>query len=595
MKNSALLFSLLFPLFISSSKFWDYITKNYWKKWLGNLKQDDQLPEEFTFDKIQATNEYTFGILDGNVWKIDFEEMKSNVNSLFNEKIVENYMINEEEDWYFDNDVKINEDYSHILLLNSYKDTIHELFQEAISTFEPHYDQELSQNLIIKIQIETYSYESAFGYSNVNIVLKVLKKKNDEWDSIYEKADKFKCDFHYPLLHGIKLLNNGDIIILTQYGLLIYHFSENDKTFSLNYFYEESLISKESLSHIYNKIFSKPALPLPNYKSFESNDGWVSDIINNKIILLKYGVELLNFAIKKHKIELVDEIYKKCINYFEKDFSNKMILSIITSTMPLLNEYYPEYIERYSLETMMILNSYGIEYQINNLHLYSFQYPQLVNLSQSILWFKYNEFMRNLFKNHKRVFTILSYIQSLIIFLLLPIYFFTFFILSKFNFFDRILTKEIYSSLYFKVIEKIPKSKRTPKFIFMNPYIKFLNYPKDYNWFMELIKPQSSPFVETINRDIYKTWNGESLINFKWDNYGKYYYAIIWIVFIVFLGCFTIAATIPYIEDDVKNQLLIATIILGFIHLSFEVRQIIYNPIKWIQNFWNIFGKYIYI
>lgn len=75
MKHSALLFSLLFPLF-RSSKFWDSITKNYWKKWLGNLKQDDKLPEEFTFDNIQATNEYAFGIFNGDVWKIDFEEMK---------------------------------------------------------------------------------------------------------------------------------------------------------------------------------------------------------------------------------------------------------------------------------------------------------------------------------------------------------------------------------------------------------------------------------------------------------------------------------------------------------------------------------------
>ncbi|PKK71494.1 hypothetical protein RhiirC2_424896 [Rhizophagus irregularis] len=98
-----------------------------------------------------------------------------------------------------------------------------------------------------------------------------------------------------------------------------------------------------------------------------------------------------------------------------------------------------------------------------------------------------------------------------------------------------------------------------------------------------------------MNRDIYRTWNGEVLINFKWDRYGKYYYAIIWIGFIAFLGCFTTAATITHINDDIRDQLLIVSIILGFIHLSFEVRQIIYNPIKWICDFWNIFGKYTHI
>ncbi|EXX68955.1 hypothetical protein RirG_100340 [Rhizophagus irregularis DAOM 197198w] len=127
----------------------------------------------------------------------------------------------------------------------------------------------------------------------------------------------------------------------------------------------------------------------------------------------------------------------------------------------------------------------------------------------------------------------------------------------------------------------------------MNPYIKFVNYPQKYNWFKELIKPQYSPFVETINKDIYKTWNGETLIDFKWNNYGKYYYALIWIVYMAFLGCFTAAATIPqqYIDEDTQNQLLIASIILGFIHLSFEIRQFIYNPIRWFRNFWNIFGN----
>jgi hypothetical protein len=126
----------------------------------------------------------------------------------------------------------------------------------------------------------------------------------------------------------------------------------------------------------------------------------------------------------------------------------------------------------------------------------------------------------------------------------------------------------------------------------MIPYIKFVNYPQDYNWFLELIKPKSSPFVKTINREIYETWDGEALINFKWNTYGKYYYAIIWIGFITLLGCFTVAS-LPqqYLNNNVRKQLLTASIILGFIHLSFEIRQIIYNPIKWI-NFWNLWGAY---
>ncbi|RIA87084.1 hypothetical protein C1645_828292 [Glomus cerebriforme] len=132
----------------------------------------------------------------------------------------------------------------------------------------------------------------------------------------------------------------------------------------------------------------------------------------------------------------------------------------------------------------------------------------------------------------------------------------------------------------------------TPTITFMLPYIKFVNYPKDYNFLLELIKPQPSPFVKIKNEDIYKTWNGEALINFKWNKYGKCYYTIIWISFMALLGCFTAVATIPqqHINEDTQKQLLIASIALGSIHLSFEIRQFIYDYIKWFKDFWNIFG-----
>ncbi|RIA98030.1 hypothetical protein C1645_813243 [Glomus cerebriforme] len=105
-----------------------------------------------------------------------------------------------------------------------------------------------------------------------------------------------------------------------------------------------------------------------------------------------------------------------------------------------------------------------------------------------------------------------------------------------------------------------------------------------------LFYPRPSPFVKSINGDIYKTFNGEALIKFKWNTYGKYYYTIIWISFIALLGCFTAVAIIPpqYIDKETQQQLLVTSIIFGFAHLFFEIRQIIYDPIKWIYDFWNI-------
>ncbi|PKK59607.1 hypothetical protein RhiirC2_794602 [Rhizophagus irregularis] len=147
----------------------------------------------------------------------------------------------------------------------------------------------------------------------------------------------------------------------------------------------------------------------------------------------------------------------------------------------------------------------------------------------------------------------------------------------------------------YSAITKINYIPTTPTITFVIPYINFVNYSNDYNWLLELIRPQPSSFTETINRNIYKTWNGEALINFKWNNYGKYYYAIIWILFMTLLGCFTAAAMTPqqYINEEVRQQLFITSIILGFIHLIFEICQFFYNIIKWYYNFWNIFGKYV--
>jgi hypothetical protein len=459
------------------------------------------------------------------------------------------------------------------LLLNSYINDIHELFQEA-----EHKKLEKLEKNFVKWDINVKN-------STKSIDLQVFKNNN----LICKREEKFKVNNELESLK-IKLINDDDIIIITNIGLLIYHFNENEKSITLDYYY---YMKSDEISK-YETIFPKHSnLPLPNYISYEICDGWVSDITNNKEFLLKYGNSLFDFAIKKHKLKLIDEIYKKCLSYFKQDFRNNMFLSIITTAMPSLNEYYPEYIEKYSLETTMTVDSpYCIEYQNNDLHLSSFQHSQVINLTRSILWIKYALSMKSLYNYELVMSSILGFFQSLLILLLLPIYFATFYILSIFNFINDSMTKKIYSkNFYFKVTKIFSKNKETkrrPTIIFTNPYIKFVNYPKEYNWFKELIKPQPSSFVKTINKDIYKTWNGKALLNFKWKTYGIYYHLLIWIGYITLLACFNAAAIIS--QQDIQKRLLITSIILGSIYLILEVRQFIYDPIGWIYDFLNIIG-----
>ncbi|GBB98779.1 hypothetical protein RclHR1_03320005 [Rhizophagus clarus] len=552
------------------------------KEFLDLLKGKGQLLLEYKNecfpDNFLTTTKYVFGFLDGRIWKVELEEILEKMN-LTSENLDE---INEE--WYFDNDLNINDevietyDYLNINLLNSQMDTVRELYQESIDKSPLHIKQDLEYK---SFKWSIYIWEGKF-------ILQVFEKslaykKEEDWND------------HAKLI-GSKLLDESNIVILATTGLYIYHFNKNDKSISLNYYYYMESDKIKS----YKKIFSKSTLPLPNRNSFRLSDEWVSYIKNNKESLLKYGAKLLAFGIKEHRLELIEEIYEKCITNFEKDSRNNiMFLSIITSRMPLLNEYYPEYISRYSSETTMIIDSstYTTRHMKINLHLDPFfRCPQVINLSRSIWWLKYNNLIKKLRKYNWKIHTTLIIIQFLIFSPIFPIYFFIFFILSKHHFINDIEKSDLLS-IYFLIVDRISSkpseiSKHTtPMINFMDPYIKFVNYPQEYNWFVELFKPKSSPFVKAINRDIYKTWNGEILIDFKWNKYGKYYYLVIWIGFILLLGCFTAAATISkqYIDDNIRNKLLIASIIFGFIHLSFEVRQFIYDPIKWSGDFWNYF------
>jgi hypothetical protein len=391
-------------------------------------------------------------ILNRRVWKSKFDEKISKTN--FSSK-------NSDELNKDNNKIVECDEYLNVHSFNLYMDTISTLFQEAKDLTE------LTGNLI----------KWAIRIEDSKIKLEVFKKgilintRIENYHYPFKRLGKF---FNNHRLIASSLFNNDDIVILTSFGILIYSFRENNKSIFLNYFYfmklyyicvDDNKKYMKRLQH-YKEIFSKSTLPLPNHDSFRL-DGWVSDVTSNKSSLLKYGVELLKFAIKEHKLELIDNIYKKCMTYFKEDLmNNKSFLSIITSAMPLLNEYYPEYILKYSSETNMIIDSsfYSIEHQNKNLHLYSFfQSLQIANLSKSFLWTKYHCKLYELFlgkdriKKSKTLFYILCVIQALIILLTLPLYLTTFYILSKYNFINNICIMDVFSFAYFYTESKIFK------------------------------------------------------------------------------------------------------------------------------------------
>jgi len=90
--------------------------------------------------------------------------------------------------------------------------------------------------------------------------------------------------------------------------------------------------------------------------------------------------------------------------------------------------------------------------------------------------------------------------------------------------------------------------------------------------------------------------NGEAIIDFKWRTFGRYYYFLIWLIFIAFQICFIIGSLLlTFITNEIRHQLYTTTIAIGFIHLFFEFRQLIWNPIEYITSIWNFFDLCAYL
>ncbi|PKB92034.1 hypothetical protein RhiirA5_446377, partial [Rhizophagus irregularis] len=70
----------------------------------------------------------------------------------------------------------------------------------------------------------------------------------------------------------------------------------------------------------------------------------------------------------------------------------------------------------------------------------------------------------------------------------------------------------------------------------------YSRYPLEYSFWNELFYPPSSVFTDTCIKEFYSNWNGEAIIRFKWNKFGRAYYIISWLLFMVFLICFTIAS-----------------------------------------------------
>ncbi|PKY49370.1 hypothetical protein RhiirA4_445815 [Rhizophagus irregularis] len=301
------------------------IMKHCWKEYLDH----NQIPNEY---QSKTTTNYAFVILTDYIRKIKLENLPKlnfsyqNFDGLNNnsDEGSDSNKLNNENDKVIE---VLDEDAKKInkkkLFVNPYIYVICALFQEDLS--KPTNPEEIIKNSIKwKIEIVERAIEKEVEIIKL-IKLQVFKKSSAsvEWDLICESYSHSQSE--EIVIYGIKLFNENNIVILTTLGLFIYNFNENSKTISLNY--SNSLKSntdkrekyEKDLKYYLKKVFSKP---LPNYDDIEISDELFMNYI--KASLLKYGVDLLSFAIKEHKLELIESIYEECLTHFKEDKNDRM-------------------------------------------------------------------------------------------------------------------------------------------------------------------------------------------------------------------------------------------------------------------------------
>ncbi|PKC03785.1 hypothetical protein RhiirA5_423257, partial [Rhizophagus irregularis] len=230
-------------LFLLPSVF--YYTPDKEIKYCWNSKYKNRFNQTLFDD---STDEQTKFVFEKRVWKSKFYENMSKT------KVIK-----------CDDDDKKTYKHLNVHLFNPYMDTVSTLFQNATCNSK----KELTESIENLIKWEIYADDD-------KIRLKVFKKINIEWELFSMRIENYPYRTKYINIHHVlivsSLFNINDIVILTTFGILIYTFSENNKSISLNYFYfmnfdhyrYEDKKYMEILQHN-KRIFSKSTLPLPNY------------------------------------------------------------------------------------------------------------------------------------------------------------------------------------------------------------------------------------------------------------------------------------------------------------------------------------------
>jgi hypothetical protein len=175
---------------------------------------------------------------------------------------------------------------------------------------------------------------------------------------------------------------------------------------------------------------------------------------------------------------------------------------------------------------------------------------------------------------------------------------------SSNSFFNRLM--RLFLTLY-KNIKDLKIPEETPSIRFTVPFSPICKYRdgdegRDDNFWNDILYGPEDTFlfsnIDTEN--FYKWWNFAAIIDFKWKIVKKTYYCI-WLFYTTFFLFFILATIMTNIGSksnlnysgtfDPNEIFFIITILLGLVHLFFEVRQCLWKPKVYFNDPWNYFGK----
>ncbi|RIB05040.1 hypothetical protein C2G38_2220738 [Gigaspora rosea] len=103
----------------------------------------------------------------------------------------------------------------------------------------------------------------------------------------------------------------------------------------------------------------------------------------------------------------------------------------------------------------------------------------------------------------------------------------------------------------------------------MIPSLGFATYSKNYSY-SKLFYLQGNPFTSLLDAsDYYKWWNIKALISFKWNTYGRLYYFLLEIKFLLFFRILDYFGTYFAIMIGVAQKVFSFLVVLGILVLAF--------------------------